>query len=269
MALTANVEQVIAVGRSQLGYTESPRGSNRTKYGQFYGLNGAPWCAIFVSWVFYHAGSPLKISTTKGFSYCPAVVDYAKRHGIWKTSNPKRGDLVLFSFGGRRADHVGIVQGVLPDGRIHTLEGNTNIRGSRTGGGVAEQYRRSKILGYVSIISSGSSAIRQPNQPVDWAGLRRMLGAQLSASMGDVPVPMGLNTKSLHVVVVQRTLNLVSGTKLKEDGHYGQATADAVAKFQKWMNALGAGITDFPGAIGNTTKWWLIVSLNKIRDGKA
>lgn len=96
-----------------------------------------------------------------------------------------------------------------------------------------------------------------------------MLGAQLSASMGDVPVPMGLNTKSLHVVVVQRTLNLVSGTKLKEDGHYGQATADAVAKFQKWMNALGAGITDFPGAIGNTTKWWLIVSLNKIRDGKA
>ena len=67
MALTANVEQVIAVGRSQLGYSESPRGSNRTKYGQFYGLNGAPWCAIFVSWVFYHAGSPLKISTTKGW----------------------------------------------------------------------------------------------------------------------------------------------------------------------------------------------------------
>lgn len=31
MALTANVEQVIAVGRSQLGYSESPRGSNRTK----------------------------------------------------------------------------------------------------------------------------------------------------------------------------------------------------------------------------------------------
>lgn len=27
MALTANVEQVIAVGRSQLGYSESPRGS--------------------------------------------------------------------------------------------------------------------------------------------------------------------------------------------------------------------------------------------------
>ena len=72
----------------------------------------------------------------------------------------------------------------------------------------------------------------------------------------------------LILFVLTCLITLAFSTK-KEDGHYGQATADAVAKFQKWMNALGAGITDFPGAIGNTTKWWLIVSLNKIRDGKA
>jgi len=268
--ITANIEQVIATARSQIGYSESPRGSNRTKYGIWYSMNGVPWCAIFQSWCFALAGSPLpRISSTKGFSYVPDVQAYAKRTGTWKTRNPKRGDLVLFSFGGRRADHVGLVQGVLPDGRIHTVEGNTNAGGSRTGGSVAEAYRRSGIIGYVSVNSGPSASAPTNPSNIDWAALRRLAAAQLRTSVGNMPNMDGNTGKSLHVVVLQQALNMVSGAKLREDGSYGPATIQAVVNFQKWMNALGAGIKDFPGACHEFTRWWLCVALENIRDGKA
>ena len=37
---------------TQLGVVESPPGSNNQKYGSWYGMNGQPWCMIFVSWCF-------------------------------------------------------------------------------------------------------------------------------------------------------------------------------------------------------------------------
>jgi hypothetical protein len=37
-------ESVITAAARELGYTERP--INRTKYGQAFGLDGAPWCAI-------------------------------------------------------------------------------------------------------------------------------------------------------------------------------------------------------------------------------
>jgi hypothetical protein len=38
----------LAKAETQIGYEEQP--VNRTKYGRHYGLNGNPWCAMFVSW---------------------------------------------------------------------------------------------------------------------------------------------------------------------------------------------------------------------------
>ena len=35
-------EQILQVARGELGYTESPAGSNKTKYGAWFGLNGSP-----------------------------------------------------------------------------------------------------------------------------------------------------------------------------------------------------------------------------------
>ena len=50
-------EQILQVARGELGYTESPAGSNRTKYGAWFGLNGQPWCMMFVQWVFSSEGA--------------------------------------------------------------------------------------------------------------------------------------------------------------------------------------------------------------------
>jgi len=50
-------EQVLSIARGELGNTEVPAGSNRTKYGKWYGMNGQPWCMMFVQWCFAQAGA--------------------------------------------------------------------------------------------------------------------------------------------------------------------------------------------------------------------
>ena len=163
MTITADPTPIVHLAASQIGYSE--RSGNRTKFGEWYGLDGNPWCAMFVSWVFWHAGYPLPpIRTTKGFAYVPDVVAYAKRTGQWRAPShvPKPGDLLVFSFGGIRPDHVGIVESVLPDGRIAAIEGNTNGAGSRTGGSVLRKYRRANIVGFVDVTPTTPPAYVPP-----------------------------------------------------------------------------------------------------------
>ena len=42
-------KEIIQRAAAEEGTTENPPNSNKTKYGEWYGLNGVPWCAIFVS----------------------------------------------------------------------------------------------------------------------------------------------------------------------------------------------------------------------------
>lgn len=149
--IRADVGKVLALGRQQIGTVEQPARSGRQKYGRWYGMDGAPWCAMFVSWVFWHAGSPLPaIRTKRGFAYVPDARDWAQRNGCWKRGNPQPGDLVLYSFGGYRPDHVGIVDHLIPGG-VAAIEGNTSGTNPRMGGMVALMHRRTRIVGYVDI----------------------------------------------------------------------------------------------------------------------
>lgn len=159
--LHADIEALVRTGESQLGIAENPPYSNRTPYCTWYGLVG-PWCAMFVSWVFAHSGNPLPaIRTSKGFSYCPDAVNWAKREGLWRPSTssyqPKRGDIVLFDFIGRPS-HVGIVTGRTADGRVQTIEGNTNGSGHRDGGSVMRhnRSRSGSTIGYIEVTPRGA-----------------------------------------------------------------------------------------------------------------
>lgn len=264
--IEANKAQVVALARTQIGYSERPPHSNRTKYNVWYGMNPAAWCAIFDSWVSHHSGNPLPhIRTSKGYAYTPDLQSYARRTGQLKSAgyNPSPGDKVLFSFGGQRVDHVGIVgeRGRLRDGRIHTIEGNTNAAGSRTGGSVLEKYRGSNIVNIV--------AVKAKVEAIDWAALRRLAAAKVREQYGAAPNMKQGHKACCEVVALQQALNLVSGVGLVEDGQYGPKTTRAVANFQKWMNALGAGIKDPAGQAHEGTRWWLCMALQSIRDGKA
>lgn len=142
--------RVLDVARRELGTVESPPGSNRTKYGAAYGMNGVAWCAIFVWWCFREAGLSSLIPKT---AYTPTFADWFRARGTWGTA-PRPGAVVFFDFpndGVDRISHVGIVEAVNRDGTITTLEGNTS-RGTsgsqRDGGGVWRRTRKTGITGY-------------------------------------------------------------------------------------------------------------------------
>lgn len=143
--------QVLSRAASQLGTRESPSGSNRQKYGVWYGMNGVPWCDIFVSWVF----GTLSAGGAVGgkFAYCPYHLNwFVQRKRLYRT--PMAGDLVFFRWDGMSVTgHIGIVEKVLSGGRIQTLEGNTssdNTGSQNNGGGVYRRIRSStaNISGY-------------------------------------------------------------------------------------------------------------------------
>lgn len=153
MSYEAPLAAMVAAARSQIGYVEQP--VNRTKFGIWFGWNGVAWCAIFVSWAFAEVGAAMPpLSNKKGAAYCPTIKDHAVASGQWRPIGsgyrPKLGDLILYKFT-NRIDHIGIIIGILPDGRYWTVEGNTNAVGSRTGGMVANLYRRSKIAGFIDV----------------------------------------------------------------------------------------------------------------------
>lgn len=216
--IRADVEKVLAKGWSQRGISESPKYSNIQPYGAWYGMNGVAWCAMFVSWTFWHGGSPLPpIRTSKGFAYCPDVVEWAVANGRWKSSG-ERGDIIVYKFG-YRADHVGMVLGRLSDGRYHTLEGNTDESGSPTGGKVMEKFRRSGIYGFVDVTNVNSS----PPKPVEPKGFKK----------GDSGAGVTFLQNMLNLLVKQR-----GGKIITVDGQFGNQTAAAVMEYQKFHRAM-------------------------------
>lgn len=130
---------------SWLGYTESPAGSNNTKFGDWYGMNYQPWCAMFATWCFLveAGGSPSFAKGTR-YAYCPYIVQDARngQNGLTVTSTPIPGDLVTYDWDGGGADHVGIFE----DGNASSwtaIEGNTSTSNQSNGGQVMRRQRSS------------------------------------------------------------------------------------------------------------------------------
>lgn len=131
---------------------ESPAGSNLQKYGKWYGQNGVPWCAIFVSWCFDQARPWFSWSWVRfKYAYCPFVVADARagRNGLsivhWQDVRP--GDLALYDWPGESpgtADHIGIVDRIVnrTSGTFTAAEGNTSAAGSQDNGGAVLMKER-------------------------------------------------------------------------------------------------------------------------------
>ena len=132
---------------SQLNYEETD--DNNTKYGQWYGLNNQPWCAIFVSWCYDQAGLVGKVAAQnkKGFASCDAGLKwFTKQNKLVPIGDAQEGDIVFFQFDtDAEPDHVGIVaKNMKRIQALRTIEGNTspNNKGSQSnGGGVYEKKR--------------------------------------------------------------------------------------------------------------------------------
>lgn len=136
---------VLTAAAREIGTHESPYGSNRVKYSTWYGLIG-PWCDMFLAWIADRTDATAILGR---FAYTPAHANWFKAHGQWRSSGPSVGDVAFFDFGLGRISHVGLVEKVLPGGRIQTIEGNTDVSGGRTGGRVMRKTRStSLVVGY-------------------------------------------------------------------------------------------------------------------------
>lgn len=138
----ATVKRLLEVAAKEIGYTESPPNSNKTKYGKWMERDGYAWCAFFVMWCADQAGVDLPIKTGS----CTVLMNYAKKAQMWVTSNFRPGDIVIFDFSGKQktAKHVGIVEEIIPDFGVKTIEGNTSnsAGGSQDNGGMVCRKRR-------------------------------------------------------------------------------------------------------------------------------
>lgn len=138
-------EQVLQVARGELGYKESPAGSNRTKYGAWFGLNGQPWCMMFIQWVFASEGAAALLPTRT--ASCGAFMWAAQAAGRWVTGGYQPGDVVIYDFPGNnvKTDHCGIVE-QLAGGGIMAIEGNTGAGNDTNGGQVQRRVRSNKVI---------------------------------------------------------------------------------------------------------------------------
>lgn len=140
----ARASDILRIARAELGVTESPAGSNRTKYGKWYGLDGQPWCMMFVQWVFAQAGAASLLPART--ASCGALMRAAKAAGQWVTGGYQPGDVVIYDFpGGAATDHCGIIVTALTTG-VRAIEGNTGTGNDANGGKVMERTRQERYI---------------------------------------------------------------------------------------------------------------------------
>ncbi len=136
-----NRELIIDFAKSLVGVKESPKGSNKVIFNEWYG-NGAikgkwAWCGTFISYVYYFAGCALeKIDTIEGFHYVPSAQNHFRRtkQNVLK---PNQGDIIFYDFNGGLPDHCGIFYKWVTKDKFLAIEGNTSPdeKGSQSNGG--------------------------------------------------------------------------------------------------------------------------------------
>lgn len=133
------------IARGEVGQREAPMGSNDSpRIAQYRsavpGGPVGPWCAYFASWVAKQNGTPLG-ERGQGYARVDDVYAWAQRTGRAVPNGPgvtpKPGDLIIWD------EHMGIVESVLPDGRVRTIEGNSSDQVSQ------RVHEAGSALGYV------------------------------------------------------------------------------------------------------------------------
>lgn len=105
------------------------------------------WCAAFVCWCYQEALKTRPVSGVKRPRTAGAwdFERWAREQKGVKLIKPagtvKRGDIVVFTF-----SHIGIAVGSEKNGIVPTVEGNTNTKGTRDGGGRTRDgvYKKSR-----------------------------------------------------------------------------------------------------------------------------
>lgn len=140
-----SLSKVIELARADLGYTESPQNSNRTKFGEAYGMNGQPWCVMALWYWFREAGERMAFFGGGKTASCGTLLRWYREQGLTvPVEDVQTGDIVILNFHGTKdTEHCGLVVNVNYHEAggwktsVQTIEGNTTPgeEGSQDNGG--------------------------------------------------------------------------------------------------------------------------------------
>lgn len=224
------VNKVIDQAKSWLGITEYDgrfseiiRAYNEIPNARGPALASYPWCAIYVSAVFWKAVGESRFAEMA----CDAMIQKFQNLGLYSVSGkPNVGDVIFYDWDKNgTSDHVGIVTEVA-DGAYVIIEGNKSDSVSyRT---IYPTYPYVKGFGFASKLG------KTEEKPKVEEPVSNTVGQQ----MGDKIIarswwPMlKLYSKGEWVIVLQALLNAKNNAKLDVDGDFGVLTYSAVNKFQ-------------------------------------
>jgi hypothetical protein len=247
--MSGTVRDLLTWAAAQVRTMESPLGSNKNPYAAKAGhANGQAWCATFLVAGWKVNKVPLVAGTNSAFT--PTMQNGFKNAGRLFNS-PRAGDVgFLFDRDLGRIAHVFFVERVEGD-FVKTIEGNTNLDGSRTGVGVFRHSRRwtggtTMIRGFgrpnYKAVAPGGSAGRPGLPTVSTA-------AVVTAARKDAPGPDGATSHPAAVRIVEAALlaeGLLSPAFAK-DGSFGTVTIKAYAQWQRKLGFTGADADGIPG----------------------
>ena len=140
----AKSDALLALAARMIGYHEEA--DKRNLFGAWYavevsspGMNGLPWCMMFVQWCYAKTGIPLPYRTAS----CGELLRwYRKNQPECVAQEPVPGCIVIFDFpGGAATDHTGLFVSKTKDS-ITTIDGNTSGTNQSNGGWVQQKTRR-------------------------------------------------------------------------------------------------------------------------------
>ena len=137
-----SMTKVLELARADLGYTEDPPGSNRTKYWESYDpkMQGQPWC-VSCQWDWFNqAGERMAFFGGGKVASCSTLLRWYREQGLTVPVEQVRpGDIVILNVHGTKdTEHCGLVEKVAhgDDGKVQaifTIEGNTTPSGNEYG----------------------------------------------------------------------------------------------------------------------------------------
>lgn len=238
----SKAQEFVSKAASQIGTKESPANSNKCKYGEWYGMNGQPWCEMFLSWCANEVGM---LNTCGKFAWTIGHSDWFKKYNQWikRGESVNVGDYVYFANKGKIC-HVGVVEKVISSTCVQTIEGNTSTGNNANGGQVQRRTRNYGTEGsswYVAgfgrpkwVDNTNSQTVSQSQNVVDktpikvvqnWLNTNYTSGLVVDGSYGS-------KTKAALVKALQIELNK-TGAKLVVDGVCGAYTLKASPLIKK------------------------------------
>lgn len=194
-------KEVVTIANSEIGYKEKP--NNNTKYGEWYGLNGAAWCVMFVQWCYHTAGFDLPFKTASCSNLLSKYKTYIPEHIV---ETPEPGDIVIYNFG-----HCGIVKKISGN-QLITIEGNTSpgsLGSQNNGEGVYEKVRRfSQVTAFIR------PYIAEKDAPSTWSSEARTWNESSHIFKGDSTGNMNWSstlTREEAVTVLYRLYKYIKG----------------------------------------------------------